>query len=103
MHFGWSVWNRFDDILVVILSKHHQGINVMGFYADTMHMARLWDTARDKISGEEIYIYIFTDMFFLEICLKVYVSTREYVKNILYVYVYIFIYAYGTVVRHCQG
>ena len=24
----------------------------MGFYADTMHMARLWDTARDKMSGE---------------------------------------------------
>jgi hypothetical protein len=26
----------------------------MGFYADTMHMARLWDTARDKtVKGEE--------------------------------------------------
>ena len=26
----------------------------MGFYADVMHMARLWDTARDKsTTGEE--------------------------------------------------
>jgi hypothetical protein len=30
------------------------GVDVMGFYADTMHMARLWDTARDKtVKGEE--------------------------------------------------
>jgi DNA polymerase-1 len=27
----------------------------MGFHADTMHMARLWDTARDKISGGKGY------------------------------------------------
>ena len=29
------------------------GINVMGFYADVMHMARLWDTARDKSTAGE--------------------------------------------------
>ena len=32
-----------------ILSRH--GIHAQGFYADTMHLARLWDSARRGIQG----------------------------------------------------
>ena len=30
---------------------HNHGINVMGLGGDTMHMARLWNTARSKGRG----------------------------------------------------
>mmetsp|Transcript_36196 Transcript_36196/g.34234 ORF Transcript_36196/g.34234 Transcript_36196/m.34234 type:complete len:946 (-) Transcript_36196:18-2855(-) len=43
-----KVWHNYS------FDRHvmgNEGINVMGFHGDTMHMARLWDTARDKISG----------------------------------------------------
>ena len=30
---------------------NNMGINCKGFYADTFHMARLWDSSRDKITG----------------------------------------------------
>ena len=29
---------------------NNEGIDVQGFHGDTMHMARLWNTARDKIN-----------------------------------------------------
>ena len=30
---------------------NNENINCKGFYGDTMHMARLWDTSRDKATG----------------------------------------------------
>ena len=32
--------------------RKEQRINCMGFAGDTMHMARLWDTSMEKISGD---------------------------------------------------
>lgn len=32
--------------------RKEQKINCMGFAGDTMHMARLWDTSMEKISGD---------------------------------------------------
>jgi hypothetical protein len=43
-----KVWHNygFDKHVVA-----HEGIVCQGFAGDTMHLARLWDTSRDKVSG----------------------------------------------------
>eukprot|EP00605_Chrysophyceae_sp_TOSAG23-4_P000645 GSChrysophyteH1.ASY1.ANO1.726.1 assembled CDS len=43
-----KVWHNYG------FDRHvmgNMGIDCKGFYADTFHMARLWDTSRDKASG----------------------------------------------------
>ena len=50
--FMKKVWHNYG------FDKHvmnNEGINCRGFAGDTMHMARLWDTSRDKISGGDGY------------------------------------------------
>ena len=41
----------FLSSVVALLLLLYVGISCGGFAGDTMHMARLWDTSRDKVSG----------------------------------------------------
>jgi DNA polymerase-1 len=43
-----KVWHNYGFDRHVM---NNEGIDVKGFYADTMHMARLWDTSRNKATG----------------------------------------------------
>jgi hypothetical protein len=48
-----KVWHNYGFDRHVM---YNEGIDCKGFFGDTMHMARLWDTSRDKInSGGEGY------------------------------------------------
>ena len=47
-----KVWHNYGFDRHVL---NNEGINCKGFAGDTMHMARLWDTSRDKISGGDGY------------------------------------------------
>lgn len=47
-----KVWHNYGFDRHVMFNEN---INCLGFKADTMHMARLWDTGRDKLSGGEGY------------------------------------------------
>lgn len=42
-----KVWHNYGFDRHVLFNE---GINCKGFYGDTMHMARLWDTSRGKRS-----------------------------------------------------
>lgn len=43
-----KVWHNYGFDRHVLANE---GIHCKGFYGDTMHMARLWDTSRDKMSS----------------------------------------------------
>lgn len=43
-----KVWHNYGFDRHVM---YNEGIDCKGFYGDTMHMARLWDTSRDRGSG----------------------------------------------------
>jgi DNA polymerase-1 len=43
-----KVWHNYGFDRHVLFNE---GIDCQGFAGDTMHMARLWDTSRDKASG----------------------------------------------------
>ena len=47
-----KVWHNYGFDRHVM---NNEGIDCQGFAGDTMHMARLWDTSRDKISGGNGY------------------------------------------------
>lgn len=47
-----KAWHNYGFDRHVI---YNHGIDCRGFIGDTMHMARLWDTSRDKISGGDGY------------------------------------------------
>ena len=47
-----KVWHNYGFDRHVMYN--HQ-VDCRGFHGDTMHMARLWDTSRDKLSGGEGY------------------------------------------------
>ena len=47
-----KVWHNYGFDRHVM---NNEGIDCQGFAGDTMHMARLWDTSRDKISGGDGY------------------------------------------------
>jgi hypothetical protein len=47
-----KVWHNYGFDRHVM---HNEGIDCLGFKGDTMHMARLWDTGRDKAQGGKGY------------------------------------------------
>lgn len=47
-----KVWHNYGFDRHVM---YNMGIDCKGFYGDTMHMARVWDTSLDKMSGGEGY------------------------------------------------
>jgi DNA polymerase-1 len=45
------VWHNYGFDRHVL---NNEGIDVKGFFADTMHLARLHNTSRDKLSGGSV-------------------------------------------------
>lgn len=59
-----KVWHNYGFDRHVLANE---GINCQGFAGDTMHMARLWDTSRDKLTGngDGYSLAALTEFFFM--------------------------------------